>query len=89
MRSKLLALAFVGLLAPAAWSGDTLTVDTLPTAVKATVLKESKGGTVESVEKVAAKEGHSNYVAHIKVGSKESTVTVAEDGHVIPEKKKK
>ena len=43
----------------------------------------------ESGEKVAGKEGHSNYVAHIKVGSKESTVTVAEDGHVIPEKKKK
>ena len=89
MSLRILTLALATLLVPAAWSGDTVAVDQLPAAVKATVTKESKGGTVESVDKETNKSGETVYVAHLKIGEKSSSVTIAADGHVVHEKEKK
>jgi hypothetical protein len=89
MRTRILSLALVSLLAPAAWCGDTVPLDQVPAAVKATALKESKSGTIESVEKVAGKEGHVKYIVHTKNGDKEATYTIGEDGHLMHDKDKK
>lgn len=86
MRTQFLTLALVSILAPAAWCGDTVPLDQVPAAVKATALKESKNGTVESVEKIAGKDGHPAYVVHVKTGDKQSTYTIGEDGHLVHDK---
>jgi predicted small lipoprotein YifL len=88
MRNQFLTLALVSILAPAAWCGDTVPLDQVPAAVKATALKESKNGTVESVEKIAGKDGHPAYVVHVKNGDKQTTYTIGEDGHLMHDKDK-
>lgn len=88
MRTRFLSLAIITMLAPAAWSGDSIPLDKVPAAVKATALKESHNGTIESAEKVG-KEGHAHYVVKVKSGEKEETFNIGEDGHLIQEKKKK
>lgn len=89
MRTHILSLALVSLLAPAAWCGDTVPLDQVPAAVKATALKESKSGTIESVEKVAGKDGHTKYIVHTKNGDKSATYNIGEDGHLMHDKDKK
>jgi hypothetical protein len=88
MRTHILTLTLASLLAPAAWCGDNVPLDQVPAAVKATALKESKSGTIESVEKVAGKDGHAKYIVHTKTGTKSETYTVGEDGHLIHEHEK-
>ena len=88
MRSHILTLALVTMLAPAAWCGDTIPLEKVPAAVKATALKESHNGTIESAEKVG-KEGHTHYVVKVKSGEKEETYNIGEDGHLIQDKDKK
>lgn len=89
MRTHILSLAFVSLLVPAAWCGDTVPLDQVPAAVKATALKESKSGAIESVEKIAGKDGHATYIVHTKHGDKSATYTIGEDGRLVRGKDKK
>jgi predicted small lipoprotein YifL len=89
MRTHILSLVLVAALAPAAWCGDSVPLEKVPAAVKATALKESKNGTIESVEKSAAKDGTTHYAVKVKSGDKEETLNIGEDGHLIHDKKKK
>ena len=85
MRTHILTLALIAMLAPAAWCGDSVPLEKVPAAVKATALKESNNGTIESVEKVG-KEGHAHYLVKVNSGEKETTYNIGEDGHLLHDK---
>ena len=80
------ALALGAGFAPAAFAaGDEqkMTMDQVPAAVKATVEKEAKGGTVGDIVKETEK-GKTFYEAHItKSNGKDLYVHVREDGKVL------
>jgi len=61
--------------------GEKMTMDQVPAAVKATIEKEAKGGSVVDVTKETEK-GKTTYEARIMKGGKEQYVHVADSGKV-------
>ncbi len=67
----------------AADQGEQVSMDQLPAPVKATIEKESKGGTVQGVTKETDKKGKTLYEAHIQTSKgKDRYVHVSEAGKV-------
>lgn len=64
-------------------AGQKVTLEQVPPAVKATIEKERKGGTVKEIEKLTT-EGKTTYAADVVVDGKEQELIIAEDGKVIP-----
>ena len=83
-----LAVAFAMMLGtawtPVASANDQqkMSLEQVPPAVKATVEKEAKGGTVGEVTKETEK-GKTFYEAHISRDGKDQSVHVREDGKVL------
>jgi hypothetical protein len=67
--------------------GDKIALAQLPPAVKATIERESKGGSVKETEK-STEGGKTMYAAEIVVNGEEQEVRIAEDGTVIERGKK-
>jgi len=79
----LAVMAFGGTVAVAlAGDDEKVTIDQVPAAVKATILKEANGATVTEIEK-ETKDGKTVYEAEWTEGGKEVEITVAEDGTLI------
>ena len=62
-----------------------MTLDQVPAAVKATLLKEAGDAKIGNVDKVTD-DGKTIYETDIKVGGKEFEIKVAEDGKLISKK---
>ncbi len=78
-----LALAPVTPAVVFAAEGEQVQMDQLPAPVKATIEKESKGGTVQGVTKETTKKGKTVYEAHIQTSKgKDRYIHVAENGKV-------
>ncbi len=77
-------------LIPAAWCGETVTLEQVPTPVKMKINSELKGGSVTRIEKSSNKGGHALFIAKIKVDNQEKTLTLNADGtEVHPDDDKK
>ena len=61
---------------------QTVAIDQVPPAVKATIDQESKGGTLKEIEKLR-QDGKTAYGADIVMNGKEQQTLIAEDGKVI------
>lgn len=91
-KSFLLTFTAVAAIIVAAWllvaaSGcagheTTVTLNDLPPAVRATLEKETAGGTVTEIEK-ETKNGKVVYSADAKIDGKEYDIAIAEDGKLI------
>jgi len=64
---------------------EKVTIDQVPPAVKATILREAGGNKIEEIEK-ETKDGKTVYEAEWKADGKEIELTVAEDGTVLKKK---
>jgi len=91
-----LGLVVVGALASSAWAEEAkkgkaeeeekeVTLEQVPAAVKATILKEAGGNKVEEIE-VETKDGRDVYEAEWKVDGKEVEIKVAADGTLLKKK---
>ncbi|MGB9625538.1 MAG: PepSY domain-containing protein [Phycisphaerae bacterium] len=92
VRSMLLGVLGAGLIgAMAVWAAEKeekeqkVTLDQVPAAVKATILKEAAGGKVGDVER-EVKGGKTVYEADVEKDGKEFELKVAEDGTLIARK---
>jgi uncharacterized membrane protein YkoI len=63
-------------------SEEEITLDECPAPVKATILKEAKGGKIEEIEK-EVENGVTLYEAEIEVDGKEIEIKVAPDGKLL------
>jgi uncharacterized membrane protein YkoI len=61
---------------------EELSIDKVPAAVKATILKESQGGTVKEIER-ETKDAKTTYEAEVIIGEKEYELEIAADGTLI------
>ena len=66
----------------AATAGTQMKMDDLPTAVRTTVQKESKGKTVESI-KMETRSGNHIYVVEVVSGNKGQDIDINEAGQVL------
>lgn len=66
------------------WDDDEeeVSLDEVPAAVKATLLKEAKGATIGEIEK-GNENGKTVYEAEFKVDGKKVEIKIAEDGTVL------
>jgi len=84
-----LAPALVSALAMgiAAWSGagkdeEQVSLDQVPPAVKATILKEAQGATIQEIER-QTQAGEVTYEANVIIGAQEVEIEVAADGTLL------
>ncbi len=91
-RSILLGVLGVGLVgAMAVWAAEKegkeqkVTLDQVPAAVKATILKEAEGGKIEDIDR-ETEDGKTVYEADVEKDGKEFELKVAEDGTLIARK---
>lgn len=79
-------LALLCAVAATGWaSGDDeerVTIDQVPAAVRATILKEAKGGTIKEIER-ETENGKTIYEAEIIIDGKEVEIEVAVDGTLL------
>ncbi len=61
---------------------EELSIDQVPAAVKATILKQAQGGTVKEIER-ETKDGKTSYEAEVIIGAKEYELEIAADGTLI------
>ncbi|MBN1345496.1 MAG: PepSY-like domain-containing protein [Phycisphaerae bacterium] len=61
---------------------EKVSLDQVPPAVKATILKEAQGGTIQEIER-ETKKGKTVYEAEVMIGGKEVEIKVAPDGTLI------
>ena len=82
----LIGLGVVGALAFAAWAAqedeEQVTLDQVPAAVKATILKESAGGKITEIER-ETKDGKTVYEAEFLLNGNEIEIKVAPDGTLL------
>jgi len=82
----LIGLGVVGTLAFTAWAAqegeEQVTLDQVPAAVKATILKESAGGKITEIER-ETKNGKTIYEAEFLLDGKEVEIQVAPDGTLL------
>ncbi len=81
------AFVLVALAARVGWAGkrkkeEKVTIDQVPAAVKATILKEAKGAKIKEIEK-ETKKGKTIYEAEFVVDGKEIEIKVAADGKLL------
>jgi uncharacterized membrane protein YkoI len=62
--------------------GKTLTLDQVPAAVKATIVKAAEGGRIGGIEQ-ATEDGKTVYEAEVTIGAKTFDVKVAPDGKLL------
>ncbi len=67
-------------------SEQTVKIDQLPAAVKATLMKEADGGKIKEVEK-DVENGKTTYEADVVIKGQEWEVKIAEDGKLISKQK--
>lgn len=67
---------------------QTIGIDQVPAPVKATILAQSSGATVQSIEKVD-RGGQAVYEAHLNANGKNSELRVGDDGKVLPAESKR
>lgn len=83
---SLIGLGVVGTLTFAAWAAqeheEQVTLDQVPAAVKATILKESAGGKITEIER-ETKNGKTVYEAEFLLNGKEIEVKIAPDGTLL------
>lgn len=81
-----MGLSLLAAVAATGWaSGDDeeqVSIDQVPAAVKATILKEAKGGTVKKIERETEK-GKTIYEAEINIDGREIEIEVAADGTLL------
>jgi hypothetical protein len=84
-----LAAGLIGFSASALRAEDKdevkVTIDQVPAPVKATLEKESSGGTISEIEKDTT-EGKTVYEADATIGGKKYEIKVAEDGTLLTKK---
>ena len=82
----LIGLGVVGTLAFAAWAGtedeEPVTLDQVPAAVKATILKETAGAKITEIER-ETKDGKTVYEAEYLQNGREIEIKVAPDGTLL------
>jgi uncharacterized membrane protein YkoI len=82
----LVSLGAVGTLTLAAWAGggqeEEVTLDQVPAAVKATILRESAGGKITEIER-ETKDGKVTYEAEFIIDGREVEIEISPDGQVI------
>lgn len=64
-------------------SRQTVNIEQVPAPVKATIVSQSAGATVQGIEKID-RQGRSVYEAHLVSGDKKTELRVGEDGKVLP-----
>lgn len=91
MKARWTVLTFVGLVSFGAAAitvlandkdEEEVSIDQVPAAVKATILKEAKGGTLQEIER-ETKGGKTVYEAEVIIQGKEIEIKIAPDGTVI------
>ena len=82
----MLVLSAAVLLPSAVFAGDKLTMDQVPAPVRATIEKETKGATINEIERETQK-GKKVYEVEYVRDNKKYEVHVAEDGKVLKHKK--
>jgi uncharacterized membrane protein YkoI len=79
-------LSVVGLLTLVAWATqvheEEVTLDQVPAAVKATILKESAGGKITEIER-ETKHGKVTYEAEFIINGREVEIEIAPDGTIL------
>lgn len=82
----MIGLGVVGALAFVAWAAEDdeqqVTLDQVPAAVKATILKESAGAKITEIER-ETKDGKTTYEAEFLLNGKEIEIKVAPDGTLL------
>ncbi|MHC4089157.1 MAG: PepSY domain-containing protein, partial [Planctomycetota bacterium] len=83
MLLSLVGLSAIGLVAFAAWAGDEheeeVSLEQVPAAVKATILRESAGGKITEIER-ETKNGKTSYEAEFLRDGQEIEIKIAPDG---------
>lgn len=64
-------------------SRQTVDIEQVPPPVKATIVSQSAGATVQGIEKIDW-QGKSVYEAHLVASGRKSELRVGEDGRVLP-----
>ncbi len=86
MLLPLIGLGVIGMVTLVAWAGDEqeeeVTLDQVPAAVKATILKESAGGKITEIER-ETKNGKTVYEAEFLRNGQEIEIKIAPDGTVL------
>jgi len=86
MLPALISLGVFGLVNLVVWAGDEreeeVTLDQVPTAVKATILKESAGGKLTEIER-ELKNGKTTYEAEFLLDGREIEIRIAPDGTLL------
>ncbi|MBN2559608.1 MAG: PepSY-like domain-containing protein [Phycisphaerae bacterium] len=81
-----MAVGLQGLFAGRGWASgndeERVSIDQVPAAVKATILKEAKNGTIKGIERETEK-GQTVYEAEIIIDGKEIEIEVAADGTLL------
>jgi hypothetical protein len=70
------------LVAASGCAAKTISADDLPPAVRSTLERETAGGRVVEIERVATK-GKVNYTADAQIGGKNYEIVIAEDGKLV------
>jgi len=86
--AALIGVAVVGVVTLAVWAGENeeeVSLDQVPAAVKATILKEAGGGTIKEIER-ETKNGKTVYEAEVIIDGKEIEIKVASDGTLLGKK---
>jgi uncharacterized membrane protein YkoI len=65
--------------------GQKVSIDQVPAAVKATILKEAEGGTIKKIES-KTENGKTTYEAEVLINGKEVEIKVAADGILLGKK---
>ncbi len=86
MLLPLIGLAVIGMATLVAWAEDKqeeeVTLNQVPAAVKATILKESAGGKITEIERETSN-GKTVYEAEFLLGGKEIEIKIAPDGTLL------
>ena len=86
MLLPLIGLGVIGMVTLVAWAGDEgeeeVTLDQVPAAVKATILKESAGGKITEIER-ETKNGQTVYEAEFVRDGQEIEIKIAPDGTLL------
>jgi uncharacterized membrane protein YkoI len=86
MLLSLVGLSAIGLVAFAAWAGDEheeeVSLEQVPAAVKATILRESAGGKITEIER-ETKNGKTSYEAEFLRDGQEIEIKIAPDGTLL------
>ncbi len=86
MRKFVVLVLAAAILPTVAFAGDKVPIDQVPAPVRATIEKETKGGSITEIER-ETKSGKKVYEVEYVRDNKKYEVEIAEDGKVLKHKK--